>query len=72
MKADSNLKSGSGYTPLINAVLSRNLEIVLLLVDSGSARVNLKSNQGLTAMDYALQNRYTEISEKLKLKGAIA
>lgn len=47
-----NLRGDYGYTPLIQAVINRDLNTIRILLKKG-ADVNIKDNGGMTAMDKA-------------------
>lgn len=56
---------GKGYTALIVATKYNQVEIVRLLLDYG-AKTDLPNLEGLTAMDYAIQNGNNAIQEMIK------
>jgi len=59
-------ENGYGLTMLIKAIMGYKVELVELLLNSG-ADINIKSNSGKTALDYA-QERLNEINIKLDKK----
>lgn len=64
MGADVNLVDNYGNTPLIQACIYNNPEIVDLLIKSG-ADVNKENSKGVTALLLALENRYIDIIKLL-------
>lgn len=69
---DVNVKDKYGYTALINAILSRQDEVAIILLQRG-ADVNLKGPDGLSPLMYALSiSRLNDagIAEELLTKGA--
>lgn len=70
-REDIDFQNNYGYTALIEAVGLREgnelyQEIVRLLMDNG-ANQHIQDNSGRTAMDYAMQLGYTEISQILSM-----
>lgn len=68
---DIDFQNNYGYTALIEAVGLREgnelyQEIVRVLMDNG-ANQHIQDNSGRTAMDYAVQLGYTEISQLLSM-----
>lgn len=68
--ADVNAKENSnGETALMFATGARNVEAVLSLIRNG-ADVNIKAQNGATALSHAISNGYTEIKNILINNGA--
>ncbi|KAF8774228.1 putative ankyrin repeat protein FPV228 like protein [Argiope bruennichi] len=61
--ADVNVQDGLGWTPLIVAVIVRNLRMVEFLLDV-NAEVNLRDNNGNTALHHAVESGRFQISER--------
>lgn len=59
-----NSKNNYGDTPLVVAVLYNNIECVQLLLDHG-ADPHEPGEYGMTALDFAVQREYAEITELL-------
>jgi len=51
--ADVNAKDSEGITPLFNAVIGRNIEVIKLLIDKG-AEANAKGEQNKNMIHYIL------------------
>jgi ankyrin repeat protein len=64
-KADPNVASSSGVTPLIYAVQSQNKEMVELLLKN-KANKTLSDKQGKTVFEYALFSKNQDIINLLK------
>ena len=65
---DINAKDSDwGYTALIYAAEYVNLEIVQFLIESG-ADVNIKNNDGKTALDLAETEEIKEVLKKAGIK----
>lgn len=62
-----NIKKNNGDTALIGAVLSKNIDVVKLIIDA-KVDINAKNNKGITAMMLAKKNSYLhpEIVELLE------
>ena len=58
-----------GRTPLIWASFNNNLEVVNLLIEH-QADVHMKTNGGVTALDYAREEGYTAVEKVLRKAGA--
>ena len=67
--AQADAQNGNGETPLILAAREGNNEFVSLLVEHG-ANVNLADNLQHTALYYASERGYNEITEILLTAGA--
>jgi len=67
--ADPNTKNTRGVTPLMQAVLGRNVEAVRFLIGAG-AEVNAEDYQGQKVLNYAITNKNDEIYRMLKEAGA--
>ncbi|XP_055950911.1 uncharacterized protein LOC129985004 [Argiope bruennichi] len=61
--ADVNVQDGLGWTPLIVAVIVRNLRMFEFLLDV-NAEVNLRDNNGNTALHHAVESGRFQISER--------
>ncbi|KAI7785361.1 hypothetical protein LA080_007195 [Diaporthe eres] len=59
-----NSKNNYGDTPLVVAVLYNNIECVQLLLDHGADPYE-PGEYGMTALDFAVQREYAEITELL-------
>jgi hypothetical protein len=62
-------KDSNGETPIFNAVIDGNRDIVALLIDRG-ADVNAKNNNGETPLDKTTISPNKDIIQLLKSKGA--
>ena len=60
-----NLQDKGGYSALMYAVASGNIEIVELLLKSGADK-NLKTEKGNTALYFAEKNKFSNIENLLK------
>lgn len=69
---DINSKNKYSMTALMNASYSYrdNVEVVKYLIENG-ADINAKNKNGYTALDIAVENKFTEIIFILKGTGAI-
>ncbi|MBI3589787.1 MAG: ankyrin repeat domain-containing protein [Candidatus Melainabacteria bacterium] len=56
LKHGANINGGDGFTPLMEAAIQANKEIVELLLSNG-ADPNLKDNEGHTALDFIKDGR---------------
>jgi hypothetical protein len=68
-KANANVVSKSGMTPLIAASVNGNPKVVSLLIEGGAA-LDTKDSEGNTALMYAAWNGSTEIVVQLLKAGA--
>ncbi len=68
-KADVNWRDWKGMTFLMNMALRGQTELVKALIAKG-ANVNLQSNEGKTAADYAQENKHSDVVELLRAAGA--
>ncbi|KAF7507147.1 hypothetical protein GJ744_010829 [Endocarpon pusillum] len=67
-RADVNVSSNEGWTPMHLAARDGHLEVVKLLLDR--ADVNVSSNEGWTPMHLAAQNGHLEVIKLLLNQGA--
>jgi ankyrin repeat protein len=63
-------KDASGWTALLFASVNGDIDLVEYLISHG-ANVNHTSNEGVTALSLARQEKYKEIITLLKSKGAL-
>lgn len=70
--SDVNVADIYGLTPLMRAVSGQKLEVVRILLDQKSLRINAKDDQGETALHYAAASGSKEISRLLLTRGADA
>ena len=68
--SDINTKGYYEFTPLIIASQEGQLETVKLLVDTLHAEIDLKNNENMTALDYAVKNGHKEVVKYLLSKDA--
>jgi ankyrin repeat protein len=68
-KADLNWKDWRGMTFLMNTSMRGQTELVKALI-AKRANLNLQSNEGKTAADYAQENKCTDIVALLRAAGA--
>ena len=69
--ADVNSVDNNGETPLIKAARNGNLEMIIKLL-SANANVNVKSQRGITALTEAAKGQYSNITNYLLSRGALA
>lgn len=68
-KADLNWRDGQGMTFLMNTAMRGQTGLVKALIAKG-AKLNLQSNGGKTAADYAQENKHNDVVELLRAAGA--
>jgi len=70
--ADINYKNQYGKTPLINAIGTRNYnyDLVKFLIDIEGINLDIRSNDGATALITAIDKHNNEVAELLIKKGA--
>jgi len=68
-KADMNWRDWKGMTFLMNTGMRGQTELVKALI-AKSAKLNLQSNEGKTAADYAQENKHSDVVELLRAAGA--
>ncbi|NBX71688.1 hypothetical protein EBQ91_02095, partial [bacterium] len=68
-KPDLDLKNKDGHTPLLRAVMKRDLNIVQALLDAG-ATVDLSDKAGKTALMFAAEDGHLDIVKALVKSGA--
>ncbi len=61
---DVNVQEKHGRTPLMDAVINKNTEIVRMIIQRG-ANVNLQDSRGLSALHFAAQNYLLDIAQIL-------
>jgi ankyrin repeat protein len=59
-RANVNLQNGTGVTPLMYAVLFKNIEVMKVLLDAGADRSIRRPSGGETALDFARQGGFAE------------
>jgi ankyrin repeat protein len=67
-KADVNSKDRNGYTPLHNAAIDGQKEVVELLL-ANKADVNAKDNQGRTPLDLSVAIGHKNVTDLLRQHG---
>lgn len=67
--ADPDAFNREGYTPLMVAAQTHNLELAQLLIDAG-ANLNIRNKYGETAVMLASYHGQTEMVKQLYIKGA--
>jgi serine/threonine-protein phosphatase 6 regulatory ankyrin repeat subunit B len=68
--SDVNVADIYGLTPLMRAVSGQKLEVVRILLDEKTLRINAKDDQGETALHYAAASGSMEMSHMLLNRGA--
>ena len=66
--AKVNVQNGKGFTPLMYAVISGNIQAVRLLIDAG-AHIDIENGFGMNAMKMAMSSKRQDIINLLKDKG---
>ena len=65
-----NVQDDKGLTPLMCASANGHLDIVEYLIRERGANLNIKNNEGKTALDLAKENRQEKVAEFLRKAGA--
>ena len=69
LPTDINWQDDNRWTPLMWASVNGHLDVVRYLICNG-ADVNIKNNNGETALDLAEKNGCEEVAEFLRIAGA--